>query len=606
MRRSVRLMALFAAVAILGGLLATAGGPVATANPTRPTRVLIIVLDQMRPEYVEQFDMDNVRAIRDGGIDFKNSIVGHMAAETVISHSVITSGRLPKNMGWTNEVYRDAANALAPAGTNDYHVTSSLGCGDFATLTAAAGNYPRLESFLGQLETGGDARFFSVGQKTTAACTAGQPADANDIIVRMGSNSSRVDCDGDGTNDTRFRPPSGVNVPGYIGASLTGGSSSPSCTQPRFNLNTFSGYGTDTTSPAWMYPLDGDRFAFNPLTAPVGAGGMAEQGSDERTLTEGNAGGDVWTADVAIKLMQEEEDWRGMLVSFPDIDKMGHMWGTGDDDDGPSGQTGDVHAWTHLPYVVKKADQQVGRLLYQMDQLGTLDETLIIVTADHGGQTAHSHHGVDAKDQGDYNWYYGSDSDESYKNPSPAMRQLLVDTGGTETSCGAGCYDYPGSPIDFIYGDGHLAAWLNAASNTKAGRIAVAQAMRNQSDVIAAYYRDGGRYMAVAPPSGMTAAERQWFRAVNAGALVNTMAASNGPDVVGLLKNETSYGVFGDHGGHQKQIQRIPMIMSWSGLQSGVRMERIRLVDLVPTILQAMGLSNNGVTFDGKAYSIIP
>ena len=42
-----------------------------------------------------------------------------MAAETVISHNVITSGLFPKHMGWSNEVYRDrtTCSARAPART---------------------------------------------------------------------------------------------------------------------------------------------------------------------------------------------------------------------------------------------------------------------------------------------------------------------------------------------------------------------------------------------------------------------------------------------------------------------------------------------------------
>ena len=49
-------------------------------------------------------------------------------------------------------------------------------------------------------------------------------------------------------------------------------------------------YGTGTTSPAWMYPLDGNRFAV---------------GNDPAHL-----GGDVWTADAAIKVMENEPTGR--------------------------------------------------------------------------------------------------------------------------------------------------------------------------------------------------------------------------------------------------------------------------------------------------------
>ena len=41
------------------------------------------------------------------------------------------------------------------------------------------------------------------------------------------------------------------------------------------------------------------------------------------------------------------------------------------------------------------------------------------------------------------------------------------------------------------------------------------------------------------------------------------MAADSGPDVVGLLHDDTSYGVYGDHGGASEEVQRVPMVF-WS------------------------------------------
>ncbi len=145
---------------------------------------MIVVIDQFRPDYVERFDMANVRALMDGGVNFERAILGHMAAETVITHNVLTSGLLPKHMGWVNEVYRDVDGVLGPAGS--YQVTSSLGCGQFDTLLKAQG-YPKLDDQLG-------GQFISVGQKTTAACSAGHPADPEDIVVHIGSRNTQ--CDG--------------------------------------------------------------------------------------------------------------------------------------------------------------------------------------------------------------------------------------------------------------------------------------------------------------------------------------------------------------------------------------------------------------------------
>ena len=50
-----------------------------------PKRVLIVVLDQFRPDYVNKFDMRNVKALMRDGVNFENAYLGHMASETVIS-----------------------------------------------------------------------------------------------------------------------------------------------------------------------------------------------------------------------------------------------------------------------------------------------------------------------------------------------------------------------------------------------------------------------------------------------------------------------------------------------------------------------------------------
>ena len=91
----------------------------AQAAPNRPSRVVIIVLDQARPDTITRYGMENVQALQRKGKSFPNAIVGDMAAETVVSHNVITSGLFPKDMGWSNEVYRDEDNVLlaAPAPT---------------------------------------------------------------------------------------------------------------------------------------------------------------------------------------------------------------------------------------------------------------------------------------------------------------------------------------------------------------------------------------------------------------------------------------------------------------------------------------------------------
>ncbi len=126
---------------------ALAGKPAAA----KPTRVLIVVMDQMRPEYAQQFDMTNVLWLENHGIDFNKAYVGDMAAETVVSHNVMVSGLLPKHMGWSDEAFRDVNNVTGygdPAfGANGIVTSGDLGTPSTRSSSSRL-NYPKLGDYL--------------------------------------------------------------------------------------------------------------------------------------------------------------------------------------------------------------------------------------------------------------------------------------------------------------------------------------------------------------------------------------------------------------------------------------------------------------------------
>ena len=68
------------------------------------------------------------------------------------------------------------------------------------------------------------------------------------------------------------------------------------------------------------------------------------------------------------------------------------------------------------------------------------------------------------------------------------------------------------------------------------------------------------------------------------------MAAPNGPDVVGLAATDVTYGVIGDHGGTTELVQNIPMVFYGPGVDPKDSSSEIRHVDVLPTILEAMGI----------------
>jgi hypothetical protein len=566
---------------LLAGLILAV--PAAQADHSRkPSRVLIVVLDQARPDTIQRYDMDNVKALMRGGVSFPNALVGHMAAETVISHNVITSGLFPKHMGWSNEVYRDVDGVLGAPG--DYYVTSSMSCSQYSALIEHGG-YKKLPDYLDD-RFGPGSKFASIAEKRTSACTSGHTSsaadgdgtDPGDIILQIRGSSAPVSCDG----SSGWRQPEDGNPPAPAYFDLA-----TSCN--RFWTNQVANaYGTGSILPARIYPLDGNRFV---------------PGFDPAHL-----GGDTWSADAAIKVIDNDPDWRGMLVSLGGIDKLGHMWGPEDEQTGPPGS---IEAMRHLPFIAKNADEQVGRLVDALKARGLLDETLIVITADHAAQTGDPFFGrLDTFPLGvpdsnlcdpatgsnglrsDCNWYYGQDADERYLDPSPAIarfRDALAPAGGVTN-------------LRFSYQDGHVGAWLN--DNSLAKKRQAADAALDLPGVIASYHlNDAQNDYRLFGKNRMSRTERRWFDK-HGEQLVDTMAAPYGPDVVALLETDVTYGVIGDHGGHTRLIQNIPMIFYGPGVGSRDSKRAIRLVDVLPTVLETMGIDYDEHDLDGEAVEL--
>ena len=558
-------MVLFAfVVSLLGAALA---GSAAQAAPERPSHVVIMVLDQARPDTITRYGMTNVERLQREGKSFHNAIVGDMAAETVISHNVITSGLFPKHMGWSNEVYRDEDNVLGVPGA--YYVTSSMSCAQFKALIAH-GNYPKIQDYLDS-EFGEGSRFASITQKRTSACTSGQTrsTDPEDIIMQI-RGSSTATCDG----RSGWRAPEYANgtPPAYFADLAT------PCNRWQ-TWQAAGAYGTDALSPANIYPLDGDRFVPG--------------------FTPGHVGGDTWSADAAIRVIQNDPTWHGMMISLGGIDKMGHMWGP--EDQGEAGAApGSVEEMRHLPFVAKNADAQVGKVVDALEAKGILDDTLIVITADHAAQTGNPFFGVLAPGvsnprcappstgiRSDCNWYYGQDADEVYLDPSPAVGALRDRLAGN---------------LAFSYQDTQVAAYLNDTSLAK--KQEAAAAVLDMPGVMASYYINGAQndYTRF-DTNKMTGSERAWF-VQHADDLVDTMANRSAPDVVGITRTNVTYGVIGDHGGSQELVQNIPMVFYGPGVSSKDSNREMRQVDVLPTILKTMGIPYDPSTLDGRAMRL--
>lgn len=152
------------------------------------------------------------------------------------------------------------------------------------------------------------------------------------------------------------------------------------------------------------------------------------------------------------------------------------------------------------------------------------------------------------------------------------------------------------------YQDSAFRAWLEDTSPAKLGEAA--EFVAGMSDVIAVYQRAGDRYRwsHSAPRRSMSRAEWTGYRG-HGHELVDTQAASHGPDVVGLLRDDVSYGVAGDHGGHQRAAQDVPIGLCGAGTAAVPSAAPMRSVDITPSVLRVLGIGS-AYPHDGIAHPI--
>ena len=543
-------------VLIAGGAIALAaaglqaGVTAQAAKPAKPTKVVIIVVDALNKEIVDKYDMDNVQALMADYVDTPKGYLGHTGSLTVVTHNVITSGQLPKHMGWTSEGYRDVDNVLGggePGNPSDLYITSDATT-DLTKLQNAAG-YPKLDAYLDAASPG--SKQFVISPKGYAGFAFGSAA--SDAIIGFRSATCN------GVSGVWRRPT--ADAPSYIRLP-------DDCTNRFWVHNGFPAFAYDTDKlPAVMYALDGDRYV---------------TGHDAA-----HEGGDVWATDVALEIMRNEESWNGIFVTLPGVDKAAHMWG-GVTDPGPTGDDGD--AMTHIDAAAAEADEQVGKIMAELEAQGELDNTLVVLTSDHGSVSGVHFHGetVDEFNYGFYNWYYGDAENDAttYDRPQEAL-QPLIDTGN----------------VGLSYSDSMLSVWLTDQSPEAVAEAA--EVMEGLAGVTAVWRRDGDYFTRVSPIRWdlmATKAERQWFDK-RAQELVDTQGADYGPDLVATLPDDTTYSVAGDHGGIQRASQEIPIIFAGAGLSSRDIKAPVRSVDIMPTILAAMGIEPTH-SMDGVAYPL--
>jgi hypothetical protein len=480
----------------------------AAPTPVKPDHLVLMVFDQMRPDYVDRYDLKNFKRLRKISQNYTQAIVGHLGSVTVVSHFVISSGLQPKAMPWHDELFKDAAGLLGEK--DKFYVAGDLSTDQFMTLMKTVPQETLLPALI-KKKLGGSV--IAIGEKAYATTTFGT-SQADRIITFQKTNG--------------VCKPAGIQVPDYI------------LSNDRFTVECKNTYGTEGS----LYPLDGAK---------------SVPGNDPKHL-----GGDIWVGDVAEEVLAHEKDWRGLFLTFAGIDRVGHVLGDLDR----------VHPHSFSPQysfveILQIADQQLGRVLDSLEKNKMLDRTLIVATADHGGQTDDVYLGNGGKSHG------GKVFAGSEKNEQAYFIQRLLNTGEVLAN----------------YQDTMIHLWC---AEGKANDPQLIKMLSETSGLSAIYSlnHEGDHYFYQNVYSNLKnflKPFQTWANAHDQG-LVDSMAAPDSPNLLGLLGDGVGFDLPGDHGGTQELVQRIPVFFAIPGVPGKSTPTKIRLVDLKEKIIGLMDL----------------
>jgi predicted AlkP superfamily pyrophosphatase or phosphodiesterase len=153
------------------------------ARVTRPKLVVVLVVDQMRADYVDKFRGQwkggLARLLREGAW-FRAAAYPYAATETCVGHATISTGAFPASHGMVANAWWDRDQQVMVTCTSDPKATNSAYAGGTTTGGDSAWRM-QLPSFAEELkfQTGGATRVVTFSLKARAAITlAGHKADA--------------------------------------------------------------------------------------------------------------------------------------------------------------------------------------------------------------------------------------------------------------------------------------------------------------------------------------------------------------------------------------------------------------------------------------------
>lgn len=250
---------------------------------------------------------------------------------------------------------------------------------------------------------------------------------------------------------------------------------------------------------------------------------------------------DSWAIQYAVDVVRHVRP-KLLMINLPDLDTYGHWYGP--------------ESRAVFQQLALNVDQGIGRIEATYDDLGLLDRTDFILTADHAMMESRAAR----------NW--------------SAVQDMAL-----------------GAHTRSVRADGEGGSiWLQDPTQAKV--VAERIVAMHPAHVQAVFYRSASgidyTYLQASPTSWVV--NQHVIRALQD--LVNTTAGRNGPDIWVLYRENYTVvprnvaGTWkGTHGGPTWKVQHIPLILAGPGIRSGVHLQfPARSVDVTPTIEYLLGL----------------
>jgi predicted AlkP superfamily pyrophosphatase or phosphodiesterase len=365
-------------IIIAAGLLAFAVAPAHPQTPDKPVRlVLQITVDQLRADLIDRyaagFGESGFRRLLDDGALYVNAHHRHANTETIVGHTTLSTGTDPAVHGMVANVWLDRGSGELSYNVQDaeYPLLGEGGGVDQATeidptqrLATTQGRSPRAiqSTTIGDeiaLSLGPDAKVFGVSIKDRGAIAmaghAGKAFWFSKSEGRMVTSTFYLDAYPDWVDawNAKGVPASYANTSWELLAEPSAYLFGKADDVPW--ETDFPGFGR--TFPHAYGPADGKYFT---------------------TLLTLSPAGDEIVLDFAKALMAEEEIGKDAItdylsISFSSTDYVGHFFG-------PSSLESEDN--------LHRLDRTLADLLAYVDKTVGLDQTLVVLSADHGASEA--------------------------------------------------------------------------------------------------------------------------------------------------------------------------------------------------------------------------